>query len=345
MPTYRALRFAFELDVEGSPSVDIEAVFAGLADPTATPRIRLVVRFDESGATLLEDGEVLVRGSTAGVLQWVISRISRDLTGPEDDAAVHSSTVTRDGRGVMLVGPSTRGKSTMAARCMAGGFGLVAEDVSAVDAESLVVRPFHRPLGLARRSLELLDLAVPPGVAEDGADKLLISADNLGFATVGPTTVTVVAICDRSRTGVEELSPAVMLLRFLELGVAPYPDPGRHLGVFARVLAGARCLELGTADLDAAFDALVEALEHPPSPQPTNVVVEGDRVEILCGPEAVLLDLSDQQVHHLNESAAAVWAHHAAGAAPSAIASELGISVAEVDGAIDELRARGLLDV
>ena len=58
------------------------------------------------------------------LLTWIASR---GLT------AVHAAMVARDGRGVLLAGPTRRGKSTVAAACAAAGFDVFGDEVIALE--------------------------------------------------------------------------------------------------------------------------------------------------------------------------------------------------------------------
>ena len=252
------------------------------------------------------------------MLQGVISRLGQSLADEGRSAAVHATTVGDERGGAMLVGPSWTGKSTLAAALMASGMRLVAEDITIFD-DDLRARPYHRPLGLAKASFELVGLDVPEGVDDHCGcgGKMLASADQLGFGVQGATPIRLVALCDRTSGTLQRISPARMLVRLLEKGVAPLPDPGHHLDVLARVLAQAVCVELGTESLPMATE-WVHQIERPTTaPSPTLVEVHGDRADVFCGDEAVIVHLDELRAHHLNRSAAAVWLLHTDGLDPA----------------------------
>ena len=160
---------------------------------------------------------------------------------------------------------------------------------------------------------------------------MLASADQLGFGVQGATPIRLVALCDRTSGTLQRISPARMLVRLLEKGVAPLPDPGHHLDVLAHVLAQAVCVELGTESLPMAIE-WVHQIERPTTaPSPTLVEVHGDRADVFCGDEAVIVHLDELRAHHLNRSAAAVWLLHTEGLDPADIATELGADPAVVE--------------
>ena len=237
----------------------------------------------------------------------------------------------------MLVGPSRSGKSTLATALMVGGMRLVAEDVTIFD-DDLRARPYHRPLGLANASFELVGLDVPQGVDDHCGcgGKMLASTAQLGFGVQGATPIRLVALCDRTSGTLQRISPARMLVRMLEKGVAPLGDPGTHLEVLARVLSNAVCVELGTQSLPMAAE-WVDQIDKPAEPAHTLVEVHGDRADVFCGDEAVIVQLDAMQAHHLNRSAAAVWLLHTDGLGAADIASQLGTDLANVEEALAQL--------
>lgn len=69
----------------------------------------------------------------------------------------HASSVCRDRRGIVIAGPTTFGKTTLAVALTTRGFDLLADDVTAVDCATGDLIPSARPLGLRRATLERLD--------------------------------------------------------------------------------------------------------------------------------------------------------------------------------------------
>ncbi len=61
-----------------------------------------------------------------------------------------------------LAGTSGAGKSTLGAAGVRAGSGFVADELAAVDPDSLFVRPYHRPIGLRRGGAAALGIEYPP---------------------------------------------------------------------------------------------------------------------------------------------------------------------------------------
>lgn len=86
------------------------------------------------------------------------SLFSADLWGVVDSHFLfHASSVAHDGRGLIVSGPSTFGKTTLAIMLTQHGFGLLADDVTAVDRTGGEIAPSARPLGLRPRTRDRLD--------------------------------------------------------------------------------------------------------------------------------------------------------------------------------------------
>ena len=342
---YRAVDHPFRLTVDGVAPVDVRSIFAGLEDPHAQPRLRFRLTFDQpDGRGTLHDGDELVTSGPARVLlQGVISCLGETLTVGNSAVAVHATTVGDERGGTLLVGRSWAGKSTLATALMVDGLRLVAEDITIFD-DDLRARPYHRPLGLTEASFDLLGLEVPDGADDHcGGAKMLVSAEQLGLGVQGATPIRIVALCDRTSDALQRISPALALARVLEMGVAPLPDPGHHLDVLARVLTQAVCVEVGTRSLKSATEWL-HTIESPTAAPPATLVeVHGNRADVYCGDEAVIVQLDDLRAHHLNRPAAAVWLLHTEGLGPAAIAGELGADPGSVDETFAEFAHAGLL--
>ena len=343
----------FSIEVPERWPVDVDAVFRDLmVDGGTAARVddqRPVRRYrvDECDppakdrGTLSIDGVPVVGAEcklTRNIIQRIIADLGNQLVDATDGLVMHAVTIERDGAAVMLTAPSAHGKSTASGHLMRNGFGLVAEDISHVDRDNLSVAAYHRPLGLSEHSLDLLDIAIPPGTgARCGCGgKLLIPAGAV-TTLASARRPAMIAVVDRRSDTVEALTPAAALHRILELGVAPYPDSERDLDTLARLLAGARCVALGTLDLEAARAAVDDALRRPaPDPTPTLVETIGAQHTIYLGTEAVVLD--GDRTHLLNATAAAVLLLARDRLTPAAIAAELAIPDDEVAAAMALLR-------
>lgn len=342
--SFRAIDHRFTIDLDGVAPVDIGDVFSALGEDCAPETVYRFV-FPEAGkdeGELFRDDDLIASGRARVLLQILITRLGRAIADADGGGSVHATTLRVGDGTVLLAGPTARGKSTLSARLLLDGAALVAEDISVVDPDSLEVRTYHRPLGLAEKSFEVLGIPIPPAAGEPCGcgGKVLATAAHLGAELAAPARPTVIALVDRTEDALVPLSPAAALAKVLEAGVAPTPDPATDLDTLIRLLAGARCFTIGTADLLAAADWITQLVAGPPvEPVPTLVEQHGDRIDVYAGTEAVIVD--GDQSHLLNQSAAAVWLLRNEGLAPDAIAAELDTDRRTVDEALGELAAIG----
>jgi hypothetical protein len=334
--THRAIDHAFSLVVEGDLGLDVGSLFAGLAAPHEEPATTYTLRAAtaDADASLFDGQEVVAHGSVRFLLQHLISRISSAaIEGGRP--ALHASAVSDGTRCVLLTGPSGVGKSTLAARLIASGLELVAEDVTALDRRGEVL-DYHRPLGLSGDALERLELDAPlaPHGPADYEVKMLVSEQALGARFGDPVPVAAVCLVDRNATEELELTPAACLAELLTTGATVLAEGPTGFEPITRLLSQVRCLRIGSADLDAAAERMRRLLELP-SPQPLDWLVDhrGDVTEIMLGTEAVLV--RDDTALHLNAGALAIWLLVVEGMSTDEIAAELELTQEEVDETID----------
>lgn len=125
------------------------------------------------------------RGSTsldpAHAAMQAYSTILRHLLGDVGDHFVfHASTVARDGRALVVAGPSSFGKTTLAIHLALRGFSVLSEDLTFVERAGGRVVPFRRPMTVrpgTRRTLEGEQLdALERGILRREADVWSVDA-------------------------------------------------------------------------------------------------------------------------------------------------------------------------
>ena len=80
--------------------------------------------------------------------------------------AVHSALLSREGKGVLIVGPSLAGKSTLAAGLWRSGWTLMSDDVAFIDASRRVASPAPRRVSLRFASREIVGDNLWNGIAD-----------------------------------------------------------------------------------------------------------------------------------------------------------------------------------
>lgn len=245
------LTIASEVDLPALPSGD------GLADvyvrvgrvtaPVGVARVRgvgpmvvspsNVVFVAGAGTCAVRDGREIVVDPVAGVdadtLQtWLLTRAFAVLLHQRGVFVLHADTVDVGGGAVAFTGESGRGKSTTAAAFCRAGYGLVAEDVSAVRRtdsafEVLAGYPMLKLDAGAAAALGLSGTGMP--LERDGKQKFPVGIDAPFDARARPFHA-VYVVTDGPSVGIERLSrtEAVRALIANEFCAAMFGEEGAH---------------------------------------------------------------------------------------------------------------------
>ena len=242
-------------------------------------------------------------GLRSSLLRDISSRAVTAWSGP----VVHACAVTADGRTLMICGPSGCGKSTLAARLVAEGWALLAEDLCALGPDGRV-QPFPRPFGLARSSLDLLGKRFPS--PRDPLSKHLVDPSFLdGSYCESPKRPNLTVLLDAEVDGIRSLGPASGFRWLLEREAISIPN-GAALAVAGAMACSTtwRAVDRSSAGpmLSPAADVASEAVFHCRAEE----VPEGTIAWI--GDEGFLLR-PDNTLLHLNGPAAELGVTWAAG--------------------------------
>lgn len=125
---------------------------------------------DEHGVSVSVAGEnrcwradLAVAGSE--LMGEVMHLLARDATG---GLVLHAAAVTRNGRAILMPGPTRHGKTTVSAWLAAHGCGYLSDELVYVPAGSTRIHAFDRPIQVRRDSAPLVVTSEGP-FREDGA--------------------------------------------------------------------------------------------------------------------------------------------------------------------------------
>jgi hypothetical protein len=311
-----------------APAPVLAQLRESLADlePAARADRELALAPREDGLDLLDGGQVIRRGVDpdlgVATVVWRLNAIARESTV---HVLLHGACVAgpRAG-GVLLIGGSGVGKSTLAAACVDAGLAYLSDEVVAIDARTGLVAPYAKPLSL------------------DG--ERLVPASALGC--VASTAVAPVALVfPRYRPGADtsvvRLDPA--------WAFAALASHATNLAVLRRTavarLAGLAlaCSAFQLTHADAGQAALIVAREAeragtPVEPAPALEAITADTTTVAVGDSLAVLHEPSGKVHVLSPAAAEVWRRAAADRSDGG--SRDGSTVAET---IDHLTRYGLL--
>jgi hypothetical protein len=224
---------------------------------------------DERGL-VARDAEVLVtstRPSTLlGRLVWAINR--QVIDGSADRLLFHAAAAELDGVGVLIPADMEAGKTTLMAGLMDRGAAYLTDEAAAVDPDDLTLEGFPKPLSIDRGSWEVLAHRRPEVLDGELADYLATQWQVPG-ATMGRvaqrTTLGLVVfrrfVADEP-TRLTALAPADAVQRAVGCTFVTDRDhlPVGKLRALASIIERVPAFELVGGDLDAACDAVLEAL-------------------------------------------------------------------------------------
>jgi hypothetical protein len=183
---------------------------------------------------------------------WEVTRLVLENVDP--GVSVHAGAVTHNGCGVLLVGASHAGKSTLTGSLVRRGWGFLTDELAVLDLtngnESPSIRPFWRPIGIRRGGPldDVIDVVsdepeviVPASILGDLAGRVPLAAI-VFIAYVPGATGEPVAIS--SANALVDLAPQIP-----ELAGARIGEVWNHL---ANLVVAVPTFSLEVDDLDVA---------------------------------------------------------------------------------------------
>lgn len=269
LPRYQVLSHAVEIDVPDAAMREaatqiLRAFTADEGAKSGTPARYTLARTDGGRWTIAAPGSSFGTDSsmTSGLLALEWHLITDALARQTTFFHLHGAALaTPDGRsGLLVVGESCSGKTTLMLALMQCGFLPYSDDITLMEPETLLLHPFPRAFHLREGTLALLrerpdapvwDLGdMPPGFFLPPR-----------YASV-PTPVRFV-LFPTLRLGqppeIVPLAPAESAPMLLSQTLTLAGTPALALGTAARLTTAARCARLFTGDLTATAD-LVTAL-------------------------------------------------------------------------------------
>jgi hypothetical protein len=155
----RTVAFATESE---KMEADLERLLRDFREPAQHGPIDLAYTVSESEntCTLTRDGM-----SCEGIArEEILVAITQELTAQwalrDDVAVVHAGAVVRDGKALLIAGPSGRGKTTLTAALVKRGFAYSSDELAALTAEGTVLR-YPTPLRVREGALARLGTLTP----------------------------------------------------------------------------------------------------------------------------------------------------------------------------------------
>lgn len=275
---YDPLGYRFTLSI---PDAGVRAVAARMlagfrlnADDGMAPAARYVVSDKQDGSLHIPDGCWFIAVNDA-LTDWYYT-VAETLVGLErlivttalifrtDLFHLHSAALVTPSseQGILLVGESSSGKTTLALALMLRGFLVYSDDVAVIDPTTLALEPFPRAFRVDASTRALIEqLGVPPTWVFDNTspDPEYFSPPH---AAVTRVPARIALFLDRDcqpdqMPRLEPLAPAEAA-RLLLMNAPTLPYAGAlTIATAARLTASARCYRLQSGDLHATVEMVM----------------------------------------------------------------------------------------
>lgn len=273
--SYRMLSFAFAVRTELE---DVDAVVGHLLSPFRSPGpIARATTYsfgvepsDQSSVfALYRDDTRVLRSRAPGLLLerllWEVNAAA--IASVRGHVAIHAAAATRGADAVLLPGFPNAGKTTTVAGLVRAGFGYLTDEAALVDAATLEVQPYPRPVALGRDSARAVFGTVPAVLERWGGAFVCAHPDDLRpGAIAGPRPVGALVFPRFERDAPTRLSAirrADALHRLARMSFNLETSGARGFEILAEVTRGSECYTLSFGNLDGAVKTIASLA--PPS--------------------------------------------------------------------------------
>ena len=319
------------------------------------------MRFDEERVAGLTTRSAMVDA--------LVHDLNRRVVDASPHLLLHAGGVASGGVGGGVPGQTEAGKTTLTAGLVRAGLGYLTDEALALDRETLLVQPYPKPLSIDPGAWAFFPELEPPVPDEDGYDCVQWQVPATAIrpeSLAGPCPV-VAVVFPRYEAGADTaLVPVGRGEALVELAknTFHFKERGaRELDLLAELARGVDCYRLTMGELDQAVDLVAGLVgvtpDHRARAMSESGPVDEDFVParsaavhtVEIDGEAVLLDQAAERLHHLNATAALVWAcldgRSTVGQIAADLGDELGVPVdtvlADTMVVMRRLRDEGLL--
>jgi hypothetical protein len=256
----------------------VDAAFADLVEPSASPDHRFVLEQSRSGCFLQVDDEPRVLfANRSGALKELIRLVNRLALDAEPDRLhLHAAAVgPADAGAILLVAPSGVGKSTLAAALALQGCWYLTDEMVSIDRSGNDLRGFPKPLSIRSGTVELL-----PGLRERcvalSTQRSLVPASSIASGIRRHAQPRAVVVLERADTPDEvritelDIADAIVELTRQTMDFERFGSGG--LEALARLCASAHCLRVAATDPVSTARALLDHLAD--APQRSRPIIE-----------------------------------------------------------------------
>lgn len=281
-PSLRWLEQGFAFEISSSDSLLLEMarrIFAvqSMAGCDAVTRSWTVEQVDVGG-----DARWLVSGGSAGSPMTPAYEKNREMAlldiehdalewlanNSGDTIAVHAALLSKNGKGVVIVGPSFAGKSTLATALWRNGWSLMSDDMVFIDTLARVASPAPRRVSLRFESRELVGDSIwsqirnSPSCVQTSKGLYFHPHEVSGMEKVRTTSLSAIFFLARRDTATDPAAVSAMNPAKGSLSLLPYAFNARTLPFvdglrrITPLLDQVPAFDLGRGDLPSMVDSV-----------------------------------------------------------------------------------------
>jgi len=265
-PSFDALGFGFTVAAEDARLASyVNGLFAALRVPgPAQHRYHLgaAVEGSRSKAALLLDGECVSEApDPEALVMRLVHDVNQQAVGGSDLLALHAGGVEHGDAAIVFPGGMEVGKTTLVAGLVRAGFGYLTDEAVALDRQTLVIRPYPKPLCLDPGSWPLFPELEPHAelaTASYKTEQWQVPPEAIRpDAPAGPCSVGLVVFPrfePRAETTLEPIRRAAALVELAKATFGFRDESRVALDLLADLARGADCYRLTMASLDPALE-------------------------------------------------------------------------------------------
>jgi hypothetical protein len=273
--TVRALgyRFALQTTDRGLGRL-FDDLYSPCADQSVEPEVWYSAVASQTGSGVLtlhvDDAWIGDIERPSWLLSYLTWHVNREVVARSTNwVLVHAAAASCDGIGVLLPARPEAGKTTLVAGLIRAGFDYLTDEAAAINADTLNIDPYPKPLSIDRGAWAVLGGAVsqPNGVA----DRFFVGQrqvnpcsirENSISDSVVPSLVVFPEYVEGSPTVLEPLSGTQGLLRLLQNTFDFARNGPRNLSVLAELVRQSACYRLVNGDLGEACSVISRLVEQ-----------------------------------------------------------------------------------
>jgi hypothetical protein len=260
----------FEVVVEpGGPQELTQGYLAGFEPVDGVAPSSYVMHVNPDATITLTFGDEVVGDAVfpwraVSLLGWHVNNTVVDLSAGTY-TLLHAAAAAREGLAVILAAPMEHGKTTTVTGLIRAGFAYLTDEAVAINADSLTIEAFHKPLTLDKGSWPLFPELRPRSDADLGSSWWVQASAIRADAAIARAHAGLIVFPTYRAGSVTELRPigqTSAVIRLAESTFAFTVHAPRNLATLARLVRSAPAYELAIGNLDEAVSLISRLVDE-----------------------------------------------------------------------------------